>query len=80
MKTFFQKQTNHQMQKFLKMTLNSLIIVQAVLKILNVVRPLPNKVLNSQGLKLLTSLRLGLSHLQDYKFKHSFLDNFIYVK
>ena len=46
-------------------------------RILNFIRALPNKVLNSnnpQGLKLLTRLRLGLSHLRYHKFKHNFLD------
>ena len=45
--------------------------------ILNFIRALPNKVLNSnnpQGLKLLTRLRLGLSHLRYHKFKYNFLD------
>ena len=42
------------------------------------VRPLPNKISNShnpQGLNFLTRLRLGLSHLRYYKFKHNFLDS-----
>ena len=46
-------------------------------RILSFIRPLPNKVSNShnpQGLKLLTRLRLGLSHLRYHKFKHNFLD------
>ena len=46
-------------------------------RILYSIRPLPNKVSNShnpQGLKLLTRLRLGLSHLRCHKFKHNFLD------
>ena len=46
-------------------------------RILNFIRALPNKVLNSnnpQGLKLLTRLRLLLSHLRYHKFKHNFLD------
>ena len=46
-------------------------------RILNFIRALPNKILNSnnpQGLKLLTRLRLGLSHLRYHKFKHNFLD------
>ena len=46
-------------------------------RILSFIRPLPNKVLNShnpKGLKLLTRLRLGLSHLRYHKFKHNFLD------
>ena len=37
----------------------------------------PNKVFNiynPHGLKLLTRLRLGLSHLRGHKFKHSFSD------
>ena len=45
--------------------------------ILSFIIPLPNKVSNShnpQGLKLLTRLRLGLSHLRYHKFKHNFLD------
>ena len=48
-------------------------------RILNFIRALPNKILNSnnpQGLKLLTRLRLGLSHLRYHKFKHNFLDTF----
>ena len=46
-------------------------------RILNFIRALPNKVLNSnnpRGLKLLTRLQLGLSHLRYHKFKHNFLD------
>ena len=45
--------------------------------LLNFIRSLPIKVPslnNPQGLKLLTRLRLGLSHLSDPKFKHNFLD------
>ena len=46
-------------------------------RILSFIRPLPNKVANShnpQGLKLLISLGLGLSHLRYHKFKYNFLD------
>ena len=46
-------------------------------RILSFIRPLPNKVSNShnpQGLKLLTRLRLGLSHLRYHKFMYNFLD------
>ena len=46
-------------------------------RILSFLRPLPIKVSNShnpQGLKLLTRLRLGLSHLRYHKFKQNFLD------
>ena len=46
-------------------------------RILSFIRLLPNKVSNShnpQGLKLLTRLQLGFSHLRYHKFKHNFLD------
>ena len=46
-------------------------------RVLSFIRPLPNKVSNShnpQGVKLLTRLRLGLSHLCYHKFNHNFLD------
>ena len=46
-------------------------------RILSFIRPLPSKVSNChnpQGLKLLTRLQLGLSHLRYHKFKHNFLD------
>ena len=40
-------------------------------------RPSPNSVFechNPQGIKFLTKLRFGLSHLRELKFKHSFED------
>ena len=40
-------------------------------------RPSPNSVYNChnpKGLKFITRLRLGLSHLREHKFKHSFQD------
>ena len=46
-------------------------------KILNFIRPSPNSVFdirNLNGTKLITRLRLGLSHLREHKFKHSFQD------
>ena len=46
--------------------------------ILSFIRPKANSVFNwnsSKGLKFVTRLRLGLSHLRDYKFKHSFEDS-----
>ena len=46
-------------------------------RILSFIRPLPNTVSSShnpQGLKLLTWLPLGLSHMRYHKFKHNFLD------
>ena len=44
---------------------------------LNLIRPKCNEtygIHNPAGLKLLTRLRLGLSHLNDYKFNHNFRD------
>ena len=46
--------------------------------ILKFIRPSPNSVFechNAQGIKFLTRLRLGLSHLREHKFKHSFQDS-----
>ena len=43
--------------------------------ILKLIRPSPNKIFechNPKGIKLVTRLRLGLSPLREYKFKHSF--------
>ena len=45
--------------------------------ILKFMRPFPNKIFqchNPKGVKLVTRLRLGLSHLRGHKFKHSFQD------
>ena len=44
---------------------------------LNLIRPKCNdtyRIHNPTGLKLLTRLRLGLSHLNDHKFNHNFKD------
>ena len=44
--------------------------------ILQFIRPAPNRTFNCHnpiGIKLITRLRLGLSHLRDHKFKHNFL-------
>ena len=46
-------------------------------KMLNLIRPKCNDtygIYNPTGLKLLTRLQLGLSHLNDYKFNHNFKD------
>ena len=46
-------------------------------KILNFIRPSPNSFFdfhNSKGIKVITRLRLGLSHLREHKFKHNFQD------
>ena len=45
--------------------------------LLNFTRPSENKILNIHdqvGIKLLTRLRLGLSHLREHKFRHNFED------
>ena len=47
------------------------------LKTLKFIRPTANSIFgchNPIGVKLLTRLRLGLSHLRKHKFKHSFQD------
>ena len=47
--------------------------------ILKFIRPSKNRVYkchNPKGIKLLTRLRVGLSHLREHKFKHSFQDTF----
>ena len=46
-------------------------------RLLNFIRPSGTTVFhchNPKGVKLLTMLRLGLSHLREHKFKHSFQD------
>ena len=46
-------------------------------RILEFIRPSPNSIFdiyNPYGIKLLTRLRLGLSHLNEHKFKHGFND------
>ena len=46
-------------------------------KMLNFIRPFANSILNINnpyGIKLLSRLRLGLSHLYDHKFRHCFQD------
>ena len=44
--------------------------------ILKFIRPSPNSFYGCQnmGIKLITRLRLGLSHLREHKFKHNFQD------
>ena len=47
-------------------------------KLLKFIRPSGNSVFkchNPKGIKILTRLRLGLSHLREHKFKHGFLDS-----
>ena len=46
--------------------------------ILKFIRPSPNSIFNSHNakrIKVLTRLRLGLSHLRDHEFKYSFQDS-----
>ena len=45
--------------------------------LLRIIKPVPNSIFgacDSQGVKLLTRLRLGLSHLREHKFRHGFND------
>ena len=45
--------------------------------VLKFIRPTPNNVFNcenNRGIKLITRLRVGFSHLRKHKFKHSFQD------
>ena len=52
-------------------------------ELLKFIRPEPNSTYNindTKGLKLLTRLRLGLSHLGDHKFRHNFQDCVIVVR
>ena len=47
-------------------------------KLSKFIRPSGNSVFrfhNPKGIELLTRLRIGLSHLQEHKFKHGFLDS-----
>ena len=53
----------------------SIIILK--INVLKFIRPKPNSVYychNPKGIRLLTRLRLGLSHLRKHKFNHSFQD------
>ena len=46
------------------------------------IRPSPNSIFdiyNPYGIKLLTRLRLGLSHLNEHKFKHGFNDTISFI-
>ena len=46
------------------------------------IRPSPNSIFdiyNPYGIKLLTRLRLGLSHLNEHKFKHGFNDTITFI-
>ena len=48
-------------------------------KLLNFIRPCANSIFdihNPLGIKLLTRLRRGLSHLHEHKFRHYFQDTF----
>ena len=47
------------------------------------IRPSPNSIFdiyNPYGIKLLTRLRLGLSHLNEHKFKHGFYDTINFLR
>ena len=50
--------------------------------LLEFIRTLPNSIFdiyNPYGIKLLTRLRLGLSHLNEHKFKHGFNDTISFI-
>ena len=50
---------------------------QFKISILKLIRPTQNSIFDicgNEGIKLLTRLRLGLSHLNSHKFNHGFLD------
>ena len=47
----------------------------AILNFIRLSRKSVFKCHNPQGIKFLTRLRLGLSHLREHKFKHSFQDS-----
>ena len=47
-------------------------------RILSFIRPMPNSIYNIRnplGVKYLTRLRIGSSHLKEHKFKHNFQDS-----
>ena len=57
---------------------NSESIKNFLKRILSFIRPSPNSTFNChnpKGIELLSRLRLGLSHLREHKFKHSFQDS-----
>ena len=56
---------------------NSKIFVDFKNSILNFIRPSPSKTFccnNYKGIRLITRLRAGMSHLREHKFKHNFQD------
>ena len=57
--------------------LKQTIVFSKIVNVLKFVRPTPNSVLKCEdhrGIKLITRLRVGLSHLCEHKLKHSFQD------
>ena len=53
------------------------IMDDGILKMIKFIRPSPNKIFqchNPKEIKLVTRLRLGLSHLREHKLKYSFQD------
>ena len=56
---------------------NSISVSAFKKQILKFIRPSPNStfnVHNPHGIKLLTRLRVGLSHLREHRFRHNFQD------
>ena len=75
--TFFPS-TIMEWNKFASEIKNSESIVTFKKRILSYVRPPANITFNChkpRGIKLLSQLRLGLSHLREHKLKHSFQDS-----
>ena len=61
---------------------NSEIFLTFQKNILHFIRPVTNCVYNSHNpkrVKLITRLRLGLSHLREHKFKHNFQEPFNFL-
>ena len=57
---------------------NSQLVSAFEKQILKFMRPSPNSTFNvhdPRGIKLLTRLRVGLSHLHEHKFRHNFQDS-----
>ena len=69
---------DHNIRSFNSFNTQAVSIFRKRKSILKFIRPSANNFFNShnpKGIKFITWLRLGLSHLQEYKFKHSFQDS-----
>ena len=64
-------------ERLTKISENQKVLISFKKSILKFIRPSQNRVYNChnpKGIKLLTRLRVDLSHLREHKFKHSFQD------